>query len=183
VGEAAAEPPARETASGSDSVNAPRKSRAWRWWLLGLVCAIGLGIFMWAVGGRWNVNAPRPSGPAATPQEAVQKFMAAVDNHDAGLAGSYAEADYVEKGRVDEWIDRAGYLRFVDVAVVSDTNGETIMRTRYDLATRFLDDDDPVGLNLAAVVWPERLTILFGARKATDGHGWLVSGEMDPLKP
>lgn len=157
--------------------DAPRKSRAWRWWLLGVVCAVGLGIFMWAVGGCWNVAAPRPSGPAATPQEAVQKFMAAVDRHDKKLAESYCSSDFAERGQVDEWIGRAGYLRFVDAAVVSEIGTRRVMRVRYDLVTHFLDDQDPKGLNLAFVVFPERLTTFFYAESSASGAGWLVTAQ------
>ena len=163
------------TASRSAGEEPVRKSRAWRWWLFGVVCAIGLGIFMWAVGGCWNLNAPRPSGPAATPQEAVQKFMAAVDNHDERLAASYCTPEFVDSGQVDEWISRTGYLRFVDAEVVSENGNETIMRVRYELVTRFLDDQDPQGLNLAFAVFPQKLTTLFGAVLSEDGTGWLVS--------
>ena len=163
------------TASRSAGEEPVRKSRAWRWWLFGVVCAIGLGIFMWAVGGCWNLNAPRPSGPATTPQEAVQKFMAAVDNHDEELAGSYCTLEFVDSGQVDEWIGRAGYLRFVDSEVVSDNGAEKTLRVRYDLATRFLDDEDPQGLNLAFAVFPQRLTTLFRVVFSEFGAGYLVS--------
>ena len=168
---AAGSPPADESLPAQPA----RKSRAWRWWLFGVVCAIGLGIFMWAVGGCWNLNAPRPSGPATTPQEAVQKFMAAVDNHDEGLAGSYCTPEFVDSGQVDEWISRTGYLRFVDAEVVSENGNETIMRVRYALVTRFLDDQEPQGLNLAFAVFPQKLTTFFGAVRSEDGTGWLVS--------
>ena len=171
-GESAAGPP---PADDSLPPQLPRKSHAWRWWLFGFVCAIGLGIFMWAVGGHWNLNAPRLNGPAATPQQAVQKFMAAVDNHDKGLAGSYCTPEFVDSGQVDEWISRTGYLRFVAAEVVSENGDETIMRVRYELVTRFLDDQDPQGLNLAFAVFPQKLTTFFGAVRSEDGTGWLVS--------
>jgi hypothetical protein len=167
--------PAEEGTTDLSGTRGFFRSGALRWWVLGIVCATGLGIFMWAVGGRWNLNAPQPSGPAATPQEAVQKFMAAVDNHDRTLAESYCTPGFVARGQVKKWISDAGYLRFDSAAVVSGAGGETIMRVRYDLATRFLDGDDPIGLNLVALVWTQRLTTLFGAQRSDDGSGWLVS--------
>ena len=64
---------------------------------------------MWAVDGRWNLNAPQPDGPAATPAEAVEKFLAAVDNHDEELADATASDRLAPQ--IDDWIDRAGYVR------------------------------------------------------------------------
>lgn len=173
--------------------------RTWRSWLFGLVCAIGLGIFMWAVDGRVNVQAPEPQGIATTPVEAVEKFLAAVDRHDADAARSYAGDEF--DPHVEDWIDRAGYVRLLaadeattgvdatdatepDVGVgVSDTAmapGSVTLDVTYEAATGFLDDDDPLGLNLAVLVWTEEAEHPFVVTPA--GDGWVVVDAGPPLR-
>jgi hypothetical protein len=156
---------------------APRKrGGAWRWWVLGIVCAIALGIFMWAVGGQWNLAAPTPTGQAASPAEAVQKFMAAVDNHDEELARTYTTDRYAPQ--IDNWISRAGDLRFYEARAARpapDGTGAMILGVSYGAATRFLDGDYPLGLNLALVVWPQPLKRDFTVVQGPSGE-WLVDG-------
>lgn len=181
--------------SGAGPEAPRRKSRAWRWWLVGLAGAIGLGVFMWAVDGRINKPAPRPQGLAATPAEAVDKFLAAVDRHDADLARAYAGETL--DSYVEEWIDRAGYVRLVDAGEASsppaeaptpaaspgatETTGAVTLDVTYEAVTGFLDDDDPLGLNLVILVWTEQVEQPFVVIPAAGG-GWVVADAGRPLR-
>jgi hypothetical protein len=171
-----------------DESGAAHKGGAWRWWLVGLAGAVALGTFMWAVDGRFNTNAPKPSGPAATPAEAVLKFLEAVDNHDAPLARSYASPNLAP--HVDDWIDRAGYVRLVKAdetalartARAAPTPGAKTLDVTYEAVTPFLDDDDPLGLNLALLVWTEQVSHPWVVVPGAGGAGWVVDDAGKPLR-
>jgi len=152
-----------------------RKRRVWPWWSLGIACAVGLGIFMWAVGGQFNLNGPRPSGPAATPQQAVEKFMAAVEAHDKGLAESYCTPAFAPQ--VQHWLDRAGYLKYGSAEVLRGNRNQIALRVSFGSVTRFMDGRDPRGLNLGFLVFPQPLKrTFFVVVYDPAGSGWLVSG-------
>lgn len=177
-------PAGEDAATEPSAAGAPRKSRAWRWWLFGLVCAIGLGIFMWAVGGCWNVAAPQPDGPA-TAQMAVEGLVAAVDRHDVDRAKAECAPDLMPE--VQAWIDETGYLRWTGVEVraeeapSADSSGRVIVRAKLGYVTRFLDDADPYGLNLALLVFPEPVEREFTVVRATGDEHWRVV-DMGPIE-
>lgn len=177
------ETPAVGSADPPDPAPAVHRGGAWRWWLIGLIGAVGLGTFMWAVDGRWNTNAPQPDGPAATPAEAVEKFLAAVDNHDEGQARRYASERLAPQ--IDDWIDRAGYVRLLkasDAGGEPATSGSTTLDVTYEGVTGFLNDDAPLGLNLALLVWTEEVSYPFVVTRAADGSGWVVDDGGPPMR-
>jgi hypothetical protein len=100
---------------------------------------------------------------------------------------------------VADWIDRAGYVRLVDAAettsvpaasgeddatgsaAAADVPGAVALDVTYEAATGFLDDDDPLGLNLALLVWTEDVEHPFIVAPAADG-GWVVEDGGPPLR-
>jgi len=173
AGEGAARP--TDESDGSAAAPPAAGHRVWPWVALGVACAVGLGIFMWAVGGQFNLNGPPPSGKAATPQQAVEKFMTAIEAHDKGSAESYCTPAFAPQ--VQHWLDRAGFLKYDSAEVLGGHDGDqTVLRVSFGSVTRFMDGKDPRGLNLGFLVFPQPLKRTFVVVPDPSGSGWLVAG-------